>query len=211
MIRSTWTGLVPADFGTYTVFDPAPAWDHGLPTDGFDRATVNGFIGQGAPWAALIICGTRYGPVRLTVEVHDSPVDVEGEWTEIVECQFVPARRTSKGAEIEAALDVLAPRTVVMLSPQGLNHRPRPSTRLRRGAHNNEHGIQDQVPLTAGVVTRALRRASSRAALGAAPGDLSSLRPVEDFHRLPWRGRHAVQRADGREFPHTNPPRAVSN
>lgn len=40
----------------------------------------------------------------------------------------------------------------VTLSPQALNHRFRPSTRLRRGAHNNEHGIQDQVPLTAGRV-----------------------------------------------------------
>lgn len=94
MIRWTWTGTVPADFGTYTVFDPAPAWDEGLPTNSFDRATENGFIGQGAPWAALIICGTRYGPVRLTVEVHDSPVDLEGEWSEVVECEFVSASGT---------------------------------------------------------------------------------------------------------------------
>lgn len=91
MIRSTWTGLVPADFGTYTVCDPAPAYDEGLPRndEALTLAAANGFIGLGAPWAALLICGTHYNPVRLTIEAHDSPVDLEGQWSEVIECEFV--------------------------------------------------------------------------------------------------------------------------
>jgi hypothetical protein len=96
VIRSSWTGLVPADFGTYTVADQDMAYAEGLPRndEAFTLAAVNGFIGLGAPWAALLICGTRYGPVRLTVEAHDSQPDVEGEWSEVVECEFVSASGT---------------------------------------------------------------------------------------------------------------------
>ena len=90
MIRSTWTGIVPAEEGTYSMFDPEPAGVEGLPLDGFDRATVNGFIGQGAPWAVYVITGTLFGPVRLTVEVHDNQPDlVEGQWSEVIETEFV--------------------------------------------------------------------------------------------------------------------------
>lgn len=90
-MRSTWTGLVPADFGSYSVADQDMAYAEGLPRDddSFTLATVNGFIGQGAPWAAVILCGTRYAPVRLTIEAHDSPVDLEGQWSEVIECEFV--------------------------------------------------------------------------------------------------------------------------
>ena len=113
MIRSTWTGLVPADEGNYTVFDPAPAWDEGLPLAdvSFDLARVNGFIGQGAPWAAYVITGTRFGLVRLTVEVHKGPVALEGEWSEVVECQFVSHSGTLRlvewGGEHVATLEGL--------------------------------------------------------------------------------------------------------
>ena len=91
MIRSTWTGIVPAVEHTYTMFDPAPAYDEGLPLadESYELARVNGFIGQGAPWAAYIVTGALFGPVRLTIEVHDGQPDVEGEWTEVVECEFV--------------------------------------------------------------------------------------------------------------------------
>lgn len=92
MIRSTWTGIVPAVEGTYTMFDPAPAYDEGRPPADVscDLAMVNGFIGQGAPWAVYVITGTLFGPVRLTIEVHDSQPDLAlNEWPEIIESEFV--------------------------------------------------------------------------------------------------------------------------
>lgn len=90
-MRSTWTGLVPAEEGTYTMADADMAWAEGLPRadESYMLARVNGLIGQVSPWAAYIITGTLFGPVRLTIEVHDSQPDLEDEWPEVIETEFV--------------------------------------------------------------------------------------------------------------------------
>ena len=65
-----------------------------LPDDedlGASRALRTGFFGLRAPWSATVFTGTRGGPVRLTIEVHDSRVDAEGignVWSEIIEVTF---------------------------------------------------------------------------------------------------------------------------
>jgi hypothetical protein len=69
-----------------------PAGD--LPPDedsGVGAAAVTGFLGMRAPWSGTILTGTKYGPVRLTVEIHDEPVSAEGVedlWSEVVEVGF---------------------------------------------------------------------------------------------------------------------------
>ena len=138
MIVSTWTGLVPAEEGTYTFFDPAAAWE-GVPLNGFDLATANGFIGQGAPWAVYVITGCLFGPVRLTIEVHDGPVAAGDQWTEIVESEFVSHSGTLRliqwGGEHIATLEgLLTP------GPWGL----RACARGRDLARSREWGPDDE-------------------------------------------------------------------
>lgn len=85
-----WTGVVNSQEGMYLFADPFGD----LPDDDDMGATVamkTGFFGLRAPWSATVLTGTRGGPVRLTVEVHDARVDVEriGHiWSEVIEVSF---------------------------------------------------------------------------------------------------------------------------
>jgi len=46
----------------------------------------NGLIGMDKPYQGTIITGTKYGPVRVTIEEHDTAPPVElSDWTDVVE------------------------------------------------------------------------------------------------------------------------------
>jgi hypothetical protein len=81
VINSLWSMFIVRDDGGFLPGAPA--------TDAPDAWGANGLIGMPARSYATIVTGTRYGPVRLTVETHDSPPPVDLDaWTDIVEVTF---------------------------------------------------------------------------------------------------------------------------
>ena len=76
--------MINALHGTFTVRD-----DGGLlPGASVPPLWENGLVGLAQPSHAYIATGTKWGPIRLTVETHDSPPSLAGEWTDIVEVTF---------------------------------------------------------------------------------------------------------------------------
>jgi len=91
VIVSSWAEVINSDWGMYFLADE---WQGGESADndmGVGAAQVNGFFGMRTPWSCTALTGTRYGPVRLTVEVHDEHPAAQGigdHWSEIVEVGF---------------------------------------------------------------------------------------------------------------------------
>jgi hypothetical protein len=93
---SSFTKVINSLWGMYMVTDPGGVHPD-APGVAPDPASMpnpwgkNGLIGVDAPWHATICAGTKYGPVNLTVEVHDSRPSGQGigdQWSEIVEVDF---------------------------------------------------------------------------------------------------------------------------
>lgn len=90
MTTNIFSDVINSLWGMYMVSDP---WVQRLPPDldAGDPWGINGLIGLTTPSAGTIVTGTKYGPVRLTVEVHDERVSASGignVWSEIVEVCF---------------------------------------------------------------------------------------------------------------------------
>lgn len=88
METASFTTVVDAVWNMYQVSDPG-----GLPTEPPEAVPSpwgdNGLTGLQSPSHATISCGMHYGPVRVTVEEHDSaPVPDLPGWTDIVELPF---------------------------------------------------------------------------------------------------------------------------
>jgi hypothetical protein len=84
----TFTGVINSLVGTYTVSDPGD-----LPMEAPEVVPLpwgdNGLVGPLSQSQYTICCGTRYGPVRLTFEIHDEPPALELDgWTDVVEVPF---------------------------------------------------------------------------------------------------------------------------
>ena len=120
MTNTTFSEVIDSEWGMYFLADEwSPVGE--CPTDddddmGVSRALLTGFLGMRSPWSGTILCGTKEGPVRLTVEVHDSPVPIENignVWSEVAEVAFqvrsgvVTFRRW--GGETITTLELLPP------------------------------------------------------------------------------------------------------
>ena len=99
VIVSRWSEVITTDYRMYLFADRWTPVGEEVPVDdnGLSRARLTGFLGMRSPWSATVLCGTSNGPVRLTVEVHDSPVapadqahwtKIDAEWSEIIETAF---------------------------------------------------------------------------------------------------------------------------
>lgn len=99
MIVSTWSQVIDTEYRMYYFADPwIPVGEEVTFEDdmGLSRGRLTGFLGMRSPWSAIVLCGTDGGPIRLTVEVHDSPVakdqagwtKIDAEWSEIIETTF---------------------------------------------------------------------------------------------------------------------------
>lgn len=76
-VVSTWSEVITTDYSTYFFLDRwVPVGEEVVIEDdmGLSRGRLTGFLGMRSPWSAVVLCGTSNGPIRLTVEVHDSPV-----------------------------------------------------------------------------------------------------------------------------------------
>ena len=99
-VVSTWSEVITTDYSTYFFLDRwVPVGEEVVIEDdmGLSRGRLTGFLGMRSPWSAVVLCGTSNGPIRLTVEVHDSPVapadqaywtKIHAEWSEIIETAF---------------------------------------------------------------------------------------------------------------------------
>ena len=99
-VVSTWSEVITTDYSTYFFLDRwVPVGEEVVIEDdmGLSRGRLTGFLGMRSPWSAVVLCGTSNGPIRLTVEVHDSPVapadqaywtKITTEWSEIIETTF---------------------------------------------------------------------------------------------------------------------------
>lgn len=99
-VVSTWSEVITTDYSMYFFLDRwVPVGEEVVIEDdmGLSRGRLTGFLGMRSPWSAVVLCGTSNGPIRLTVEVHDSPVapgdqaywtKITTEWSEIIETTF---------------------------------------------------------------------------------------------------------------------------
>lgn len=79
MLLSRTGGIVDADHSQYHLFDRAARGDATFDTGG------NGLIGVHGDWAT-VKTGIEYGPVRFTVEAHDTAPEPDlDSWTEVVD------------------------------------------------------------------------------------------------------------------------------
>jgi hypothetical protein len=95
-----WSEVITTDYSQYFFADHwTPVAEEITFEDdmGLSRGRLTGFLGMRSPWSAIVLCGTFAGPIRLTIEVHDSPVGVgdqahwtkiDAEWSEIIETTF---------------------------------------------------------------------------------------------------------------------------
>ena len=94
-----WSEVITTDYSQYFFADHwTPVGEEVTFEDdmGLSRGRLTGFLGMRSPWSATVLCGTHNGPIRLTVEVHDSPVatdqsqwtKIDAEWSEIIETAF---------------------------------------------------------------------------------------------------------------------------
>ena len=94
-----WSEVIVTDYSQYLFADFwTPVGEEVTFEDdmGLSRARLTGFLGMRSPWSAIVVCGTHNGPMRLTIEVHDSPVaqdqahwtQIDSEWSEIIETTF---------------------------------------------------------------------------------------------------------------------------
>ena len=100
MIVSSWSEVITTDYSQYFFADHwTPVGEEVTFEDdmGLSRGRLTGFLGMRSPWSAIVLRGTHNGPVRLTVEVPDSPVGagdqahwtkIDAEWSEIIETTF---------------------------------------------------------------------------------------------------------------------------
>ncbi len=94
-----WSEVITTDYSMYffgdywtPVGEEVPAEDD----DYLSRARLTGFLGMRSPWSAVVLCGTHNGPMRLTIEVHDSHDVMDqaawnqltAEWSEIIQTTF---------------------------------------------------------------------------------------------------------------------------
>ena len=95
----TWSQVITTDYRMYFFADHwTPVGEEVTFEDdmGLSRGRLTGFLGMRSPWSAIVLCGTDGGPIRLTVEVHDSRVatdqahwtKIDAEWSEIIETTF---------------------------------------------------------------------------------------------------------------------------
>lgn len=109
MKTASFTKVMNSQWGTYTVSDP---WVEGLPP-GLDPGPpwgTNGLISLSTPSRGTIVTGTKYGPVRLTVEVHDERISGSGigdVWSDIVELSF--EIRSGRFAVIDCTANLSTP------------------------------------------------------------------------------------------------------
>ena len=83
---------VTTDYGMYFFADEwSPPGEEIVFEDdmGLSVGRLTGFLGMRTPWSAIVLCGARFGPIRLTIEVHDSRVEFDyDEWSEVIEVEF---------------------------------------------------------------------------------------------------------------------------
>lgn len=94
-VTYSWSEVITTDYSQYFFADHwTPVGEEVTFEDdmGLSRGRLTGFLGMRSPWSAIVLCGTYNGPIRLTVEVHDSPVmldqRIDAEWSEIIETAF---------------------------------------------------------------------------------------------------------------------------
>ncbi len=96
MITSNATHVINSLCGMYNVNDPggayrdAPTVQLGEMGNSPAPGGANGLIGLSRPWGGTIVTGTKYGPIRVTVEVHDTrpPADGIDDYSDVVELDF---------------------------------------------------------------------------------------------------------------------------
>lgn len=134
-VTHRWSEVIKTDYSQYLFADFwTPVGEEITFEDdmGLSRARLTGFLGMRSPWSAIVVCGTHNGPMRLTVEVHDSPVaqdqatwtQLDSDWSEIIETTFQV--RSGKVNFIQLFGE---PITEVELLPIGSWHSPRAGTR----------------------------------------------------------------------------------
>lgn len=115
---TSWTEVIDSDWGMYFFADEwSPVGE--VPNEDGDVAApafLTGFLGMRASWAAVVLCGTKSGPVRLTVEVLDqAPArPAFDEWSEIIEVGW-----QSRSGEVQFRTWAGLPITTVALLPLG--------------------------------------------------------------------------------------------
>jgi hypothetical protein len=82
------TKIINSDWNMYTITDPG-----NLPALPFDiKAAENGLARAQAASYVTVTTGTYFGPVRVTIAIHDGAPEPElADWTDVVELPFVVA------------------------------------------------------------------------------------------------------------------------
>src|SRR6476661_2893001 len=77
--------IIDSGWNMYMVTDPG-----GLPAEPVAiTAPLNGLAGLMAASYVTVTTGTQYGPIRITVAIHDDAPEPElDEWTDVVELPF---------------------------------------------------------------------------------------------------------------------------
>ncbi|MBM7783765.1 hypothetical protein [Tenggerimyces flavus] len=86
---TTVTGQIFAEYNSFTVQSDPDVFGSDL--DAMFAGQSNGICAAVVPGYLYFSMGTHYGPIGVTVEVHEGRPEIDDSWEEIVEVAFAPA------------------------------------------------------------------------------------------------------------------------